>query len=499
MNSRWQANKIGLINFWYYDEQEFPFVKGRMLLRGSNGSGKSVTMQSVVPLLLDGNMSPERLDPFGSRDRKMSSYLLEENDEREERTGYLYLEFKRQDSETYLTIGMGIRARKGKPLDKWYFSLTDGRRVGKDFFLYKETQEKITLSKKELENRVGNGGRVIDRQADYMEYVNRQIFGFDTPEEYKEMVDLLIQLRTPKLSKDFKPSVINDILSDSLQPLSDEDLRPMSEAIENMDAMNMNLKSRQEALQAAEKINVVLKKYNRKMLYEKAVKLEQAKVKLAETQDAERAHEKRKALCTQETEKLETALQQLDAKHESMEKEKESLSKSDAVSLKNREAILMQELEKHKKDVTEKTQFLERKQEQYLDVENQVRAEEERKYEKEKEMNVLLEEMEAEAETMAFEEHAFMQEELLKSQEKHYKFNLHQQQFEHTREQISKGLELLSETKKLEQKKDELVQKRDQQTRRMDLVQRKITELESVLVQVENEWKEALYQWNGNN
>ena len=104
MNSRWQANKIGLINFWYYDEQEFPFVKGRMLLRGSNGSGKSVTMQSVVPLLLDGNMSPERLDPFGSRDRKMSSYLLEEDDGREERTGYLYLEFKRQDTDTYLTI-----------------------------------------------------------------------------------------------------------------------------------------------------------------------------------------------------------------------------------------------------------------------------------------------------------------------------------------------------------------------------------------------------------
>lgn len=131
MNRRWQANKIGLINFWYYDEQEFPFVKGRMLLRGSNGSGKSVTMQSVVPLLLDGNMSPERLDPFGSRDRKMSSYLLEENDGREERTGYLYLEFRRKDSETYLTIGMGIRARRGKPLDKWYFSLTDGRRIGK--------------------------------------------------------------------------------------------------------------------------------------------------------------------------------------------------------------------------------------------------------------------------------------------------------------------------------------------------------------------------------
>ena len=78
MNSRWQANKIGLINFWYYDEQEFPFVKGRMLLRGSNSSGKSVTMQSVVPLLLDGNMSPERLDPFGSRDRLSLSGIHKE-------------------------------------------------------------------------------------------------------------------------------------------------------------------------------------------------------------------------------------------------------------------------------------------------------------------------------------------------------------------------------------------------------------------------------------
>ena len=55
----------------------------------------------------------------------------------------------------------------------------------------------------------------------------------------------MIQLRTPKLSKDFKPSVINEILSDSLQPLSDDDLRPMSEAIENIDSISMNLKAKQ--------------------------------------------------------------------------------------------------------------------------------------------------------------------------------------------------------------------------------------------------------------
>lgn len=499
MNSRWQANKIGLMNFWYYDEQEFPFVKGRMLLRGSNGSGKSVTMQSVVPLLLDGNMSPERLDPFGSRDRKMSSYLLEENDGREERTGYLYLEFKRQDSETYLTIGMGIRARKGKPLDKWYFSLTDGRRIGKDFYLYKETGEKITLSKKELENRIGAGGRVIDRQADYMECVNRQVFGFETSEEYKEMIDLLIQLRTPKLSKDFKPSVINDILSDSLQPLSDEDLRPMSEAIENMDTMNMNLKSRKEARQAAEKINLVFAKYNKKMLYDKAVRFEWTKSRLEEARKAETEHEDKRKACIREIEELNTGLQQMDAKRESMEKEKESLSKSDAVALKSREAALVQEIEAHEINLKEKNRYLQKKQEQYQDTQSQVQAEENRAYEKEKEMKSLLEDMQIEAETMGFEEHIFMQDELWKDQGKPYKYDLHQQQFEQVKKQINRGWEILSETQMLDQRKDELVQKRDQQIRKMDSAQRKVSELESLLIQTENEWKEALYQWNGKN
>ena len=341
MNSRWQASKIGLINFWYYDEQEFPFVKGRMLLRGSNGSGKSVTMQSVIPLLLDGNMSPERLDPFGSRDRKMSSYLLEEDDEREERTGYLYLEFRREESDVWLTIGMGIRARRGKPLDKWYFSLTDGRRIGKDFRLYKETDEKVPLSKKELENRIAGGGQVFERQTDYMEYVNRQIFGFESTEEYKEMIDLLIQLRTPKLSKDFKPSVVNDILSDSLQPLSDEDLRPMSEAIENMDTMNMNLKAREAARQAAEKIQRVLDRYSRLVLFEKAERWTENEKKLSGLEKEEQELKDEISRCSESILALDQEKAELDARRDAMEKERDSLSASDAVSLKNRELDLL--------------------------------------------------------------------------------------------------------------------------------------------------------------
>lgn len=499
MSSRWKAGKIGLINFWYYDDQEFPFVKGRMLLRGSNGSGKSVTMQSVVPLLLDGNMSPERLDPFGSRDRKMSSYLLEEDDEREERTGYLYLEFKRESSETYMTIGMGIRARRGKPLDKWYFSLTDGRRIGKDFFLYKETGERVTLSKKELQNRVGDGGLVFDRQQDYMEYVNRQIFGFETVDEYREMIDLLIQLRTPKLSKDFKPTVINDILSDSLQQLSDDDLRPMSEAIENMDTMTLNLKSRKEARAAAGKINTVYSRYNRLVLYKKLSAFWQADKILSDSRREEKQRQQQLADRQQEIRQLEEQQQELDARHASMEKERDSLSKSDAVALKSRETQLMEARKQLEQSLAEKENFLQSKREQYTENEERQKREEDRKYLKEKEIDDLLEEMQAEADDMAFEEHGFLQEELKAKMDEPYKYDLHQKQYEDTKEKIRQCLELLREADRLERDNDRLLEQRERHLKQLDAAQRRVTEIDRAFVQVKNEWKENLYQWNKEN
>lgn len=499
MDNRWHANKIGLINFWYYDEQEFPFVKGRMLLRGANGSGKSVTMQSVVPLLLDGNMSPERLDPFGSRDRKMSSYLLEEDDAREERTGYLYLEFKREKCEQYLTVGMGIRARKRKPLEKWYFSLTDGRRIGKDFLLYKETDEKVTLSKKELENRIRDGGRVFDRQADYMEYVNQQIFGFETVEEYKEMIDLLIQLRTPKLSKDFKPSVINEILSDSLQPLSDEELRPMSEAIENMDTMSMNLKNRQEAKQAADKINRVLEKYHKVVLYEKAEHYEECKNRLSELEKEARNYSSQVEIYEKRVQELRQEKIELEARKEAMEKEKDSLSKSDAVNLKKRSMELETAIAGNEEVIAEKQKQLQAKQEQFLEIEKKQKEDNDRAYQKEQELLELLEEMQTEADEMCFEEHAFFCDEFKEKIQEKFGFDTHQQQFERTSQGILKGVKVLKEVELQRRQYEAQLQKRESHQRKTDTAQRQVQELEATMTQIRNEWKEALYHWNGKN
>src|ERR1700730_4062469 len=101
----WRPSRAGLIDFWVFDYQEFYFSDGKILLRGENGSGKSVTMQSLFPVMLDGNISSKRLDPFGSVDRKMDYYVLYENkmDERSERTSYILLEFEKPGQDRYIT------------------------------------------------------------------------------------------------------------------------------------------------------------------------------------------------------------------------------------------------------------------------------------------------------------------------------------------------------------------------------------------------------------
>ncbi len=280
--NKWVINKIGLINFWYYDEEEFEFSDGRLLLRGANGSGKSVTMQSFIPLLLDGNRSAKRLDPFGTNSRRIENYLLPDGDTRDENTGYLYMEFRKPETDVYITIGIGLRARRGKSVDFWGFSITDGKRIGRDFKLYKEIGDKIPLTKRELKNRIlENGiGEFCEKASDYKEMVNRHIFGFYDIAEYDQLIDLLVQLRSPKLSKDYKPTVLYEIMEDSLKPLSDEDLRPMSEAIENMDAIEASITELKNVFESSKRLKTSYDKYNLAVLGSKAKDLIRVKKSL---------------------------------------------------------------------------------------------------------------------------------------------------------------------------------------------------------------------------
>lgn len=499
MNSEWQLNKIGLLNFWYYDEQEFEFLDGRMLLRGANGSGKSVTMQSFIPLLLDGNMRPERLDPFGSRARKMENYLLEEGDEREERIGYLYMELKRTDSDVYTTIGIGIRARKNKKLDTWYFCVTDQRRIGKDLFLYKDVQNRLPCTRQELRNRIGEGGRVMETQNEYAQCVNRLLFGFETMEEYQELIDLLIQLRTPKLSKDFKPTVINEILSRSLQTLSEDDLRPMSEAIENMDNLKTNLDALNDSVRAAEQIEKAYQQYNEIVLYDKALLFSGAGKECRELERNAKELSAQKEECsrrlTEETEHYE----ELKQEEEVLRKEEDSLKDSDAARLKQQEISLEQQLKEAKEEAAGKAGQEQDKKEKYQETERKHREQQEKNEQIWSEIEAHFEEMEDIMEDIPFDEYSFLKKELTAEPEKEYAFSGHNRLLSEYIKRVESGRDALLEEQSCQRNYDRKLQELDECRSGQEQKERECRQYEKLLYETREEVIERFYQWEKQN
>lgn len=497
--SEWQLNKIGLLDFWYYDEQEFDFLDGRMLLRGANGSGKSVTMQSFIPLLLDGNMRPERLDPFGSRARKMENYLLEEDDGREERTGYLYMELKKQESDNYLSIGIGIRARRNKKLDTWFFYITDGRRIGKDLYLYKDVQSRLTLTKQELKHRIGAGGCVLETQGEYAQSVNRLLFGFETMEEYQEMIELLIQLRTPKLSKDFKPTVINEILSKSLQTLSEDDLRPMSEAIENMDNLKTNLDALQESVRAAEQIERAYGNYNAVVLYDKAQRFCEStascrKLALEREELSERRQEGGRRL-QEESARYEA----LKREERVLGQERDSLRDSDAAKLKQQELVLEKELEEAGREVLEKEGQEENKKERQLELAARHRQQQDDNDRMKEKLCETLDEMEEAAGGTGFDEFSFMRTELCGQMEQPYEFAIHSKRLEEHTKKLETARDMLQRAGIAQERYDQKLQEVDECRLMQEQAERECRQYEKLLQETREEAVERFFLWEKHN
>lgn len=268
----YKVTRIGLLNFWYFDDEEFNFSDGKLLLRGGNGSGKSVTMQSFIPLILDGNKMPTRLDPFGTKEKKIEDYLLGPSDgeQKDDAIGYLFMETYNKEIDKYITIGIGLYARKGKPTDFWGFAIKDGRRIGIDFQLYKNYGAKILMSKKELKANIGTDNVLVETTKEYKSLVNDLLFGFNDLDSYDEFINVLLQLRSSKLSKEYNPTKLMSILTSVLQPLTDEDIRPLSDAIEDtnktkekIDALNNNIKD-------LSNLSKAYQNYNEINLYNKA-------------------------------------------------------------------------------------------------------------------------------------------------------------------------------------------------------------------------------------
>ena len=405
MSDRWKMNRIGFVNFWLYDEEDFSFEDGKLLLRGQNGSGKSITTQSFIPFVLDGDRTPSRLDPFGSSDRRMEYYFLGEEG-REEATGYLFLEFKKGDAEEYRTIGVGQKAKRGKPMDFWGFVILDGRRIGVDLWLYKTVgSSKIPCDKREMKAALGEENYFTDSQSEYKKHVNQYLFGFRKEEQYEQFIKLLVKVRAPKLSKEFKPTKVYDILNDSLQTLTDEDLRAMVEAMEKMDEIQDSLEMLNRAFDDVKIIRNEYMRYNQYMLAKKAEAYLQKKREVDQLQRQQDEQTAKMQETEQNCQKKEKRLEELERQKRLSETERDGLLDLDLEGIDRRLEMVRREREEAAQGEKRWEEKIREYQERIWRGEREIKAVRERLEQKQQELVEAKGELEEQQEVLQWDEH----------------------------------------------------------------------------------------------
>ncbi|MGH3432161.1 MAG: TIGR02680 family protein, partial [Thermocrispum sp.] len=217
--SRWQPLRAGLVDLFYYDNEEFFFRDGRLLLRGNNGTGKSKVLALTLPFLLDGDLGAHRVEPDADPKKRMEwNLLLGGEHPYPERLGYTWLEFGRLDADGtrhFRTLGCGLKAVSGRGIVRHWFFLTP-RRPGVDLHLVDATG--TALTRERLIDTLGDNRAVYDRARDYRRAVDENLFGFGE-QRYGALVDLLVQLRQPQLSKRPSERALSAALTEALPPL----------------------------------------------------------------------------------------------------------------------------------------------------------------------------------------------------------------------------------------------------------------------------------------
>jgi uncharacterized protein (TIGR02680 family) len=293
---RWQFLRAGLQNIWEYDDQRFVFHRGRLLLRGRNESGKTKAIEVLLPFLLDADLSPQRLDPFGSMARPMYWNLINDQvPDVQVRIGYVWLELGRLEAgqPVFCTIGAGLRAKRGTPgVVPWYFITS--QRVDCELHL---TREHVPLARGRLEEAIGAAGTVFDSKADYRRMVNQRLFGM-SEDQYGALIETLLQLRRPQLSKALQPEALSRILTASLPPLEPQVIGRLAEGFQRLDRHRAERDGFAETLKAVKSFLDVYRRYVKTT----------AKARALEMTRADSAYQRARAALRQAQEAHEQAL-----------------------------------------------------------------------------------------------------------------------------------------------------------------------------------------------
>ncbi len=226
---RYRLARAGVLNVWQYDEQVFVFADGRLLLRGTNGAGKSKTLEMLLPFALDGDKA--RMTATGRQGSQLLWLMSDGASGTGTRLGYLWVELARLDPSgeaQVVTCGIGLRyAANARTVSTWQFTVPGGV---PDLC----EPDGAPLSAPRCRELVESlGGSVFDSPRAYKEHVGRLLFGLE-PQAYDDLLRLLYWLRQPQVGEDIDPARLVAMLDEALPALDDEAVRQVGEAFDDL-------------------------------------------------------------------------------------------------------------------------------------------------------------------------------------------------------------------------------------------------------------------------
>ncbi|MEV4845106.1 TIGR02680 family protein [Micromonospora matsumotoense] len=244
--SRWRLHRGGIVNIWEYGERTLDLAGGRIILQGTNGSGKSRTLELLLPLCLDGDL--HYLGAKGYDTVSIRRLMLDGYTDGPNRIGYAWIELSREvpdGSVEFLTAGIGVKASKTTQgvASSWRF--VTAARVGIDFDL--AGSDKIPLDQKGLKERIGPDAVFDEDPRAMQQRIATLVYGIDDLHRYDDLLHLQRALRNPDVGVKAVEGQLEEYLGRSLPPLDLDVVKRLANQFQDLEAIRENIGRLREA------------------------------------------------------------------------------------------------------------------------------------------------------------------------------------------------------------------------------------------------------------
>ena len=227
---RWRLVAAGLSNVWRFGDLLLDARSGRLLMRGTNGTGKTTALEALWPYLLD--LNPRLLGAGKARQTTWASLMREGASGARRRVGYVWLTFAAPGEGGELSYGVRVQFSEGaSPAVKVIPFRVPGRPVT-DVPLAGDGRAALSLE--EFTDIIAAvGGQVFTGDAAEEEYVADLAARVlrTTASEARLLAGRIRQVRNPNLLGDLSPQEAREALRDALPGVADDVLTATADAL----------------------------------------------------------------------------------------------------------------------------------------------------------------------------------------------------------------------------------------------------------------------------